>query len=233
MGTDIHCYVEARNQETGKWEQITGFVSDYYDPESEYFSKPEFKFAESPLDSRNYDEFALLANVRNGRGFAGCDTGDAIQPISMPKGLPTDVCDSIKAQSDEWSCDGHSHSWLTAKEIKDYPADTTKKIHRGWVNATGYKQFKENGYPDSWCGFVDGRGVVRVLECDFEKVNKAMELLANFEGKDVTKVYTQVQWGTIAKESAPWLFNEALNQLMERSANGTGDDVRIVFWFDN
>ena len=38
MGCDIHCFVEKRSK-TGKWEKITGFVSDFYDPESDYFNK--------------------------------------------------------------------------------------------------------------------------------------------------------------------------------------------------
>src|SRR5215469_11787636 len=31
---------------------------------------------------RNYDLFAILAGVRNGSGFGGCDTGDPVVPIA-------------------------------------------------------------------------------------------------------------------------------------------------------
>jgi len=117
MGCDIHSFVEVKNA-SGKWEKATGFKSDHYDKDSDYFSQEEFRNGDCVLDARNYNEFAILANVRNGYGFAGVDTGDALKPISMPKGLPEDVSKEVKFESDEWGCDGHSHSWLTAREIK-------------------------------------------------------------------------------------------------------------------
>lgn len=149
MGCDIHCFVEKRSK-TGKWEKITGFVSDFYDPESDYFNKEEYKNADSPLDERSYVEFSILAGVRNRWD---------IVPISEPKGVPSDVCSDIKREIDNWDPDGHSHSYLTAKEISDYVSDD--------------------------------------------------------------------------RQYAKWLFGSCLNQLMDRSETGVGDDVRIVFWFDN
>ena len=50
---------------------------------------------------RCYSLFALLANVRN---YA------EITPISNPRGLPNDVSEIVKEMSDQWGCDGHSHS---------------------------------------------------------------------------------------------------------------------------
>lgn len=40
---------------------------------------------------RNYDVFGMLADVRNGSGFAGVDTGDGFVPIDVPRGLPDDL----------------------------------------------------------------------------------------------------------------------------------------------
>lgn len=36
---------------------------------------------------RDYFLFGVLANVRNGHGFAGVDTGDPVDPISEPRGV--------------------------------------------------------------------------------------------------------------------------------------------------
>ena len=224
MGCDIHCFVEKRGPKTGKWKKISGFVSDYYDPDNEYFSSDKYKKTSRILCRRNYDEFAILANVRNGYGFAGCDTGDAIRPISMPKGLPEDVSSPIKRESDKWGGDGHSHSWLTAKEIKDYLAEDLKKIQRGWVTVPTYKQFIETGNPYPCCGMVDGSQIMRVPQKDCEKIQA--------ENPDKI-VYTKIEWTEYAKDCAPWLFNECLNQLMAKSSDGTGEDIRLVFWFDN
>lgn len=96
MGCDIHSFAEVK--ENGSWK----VVEDY-----------------RPFQDRNYQLFALLADVRNGSGFAGCDTGNHIEPISIPKGLPKDCSAKVQLNSDDWDIDGHSHSWLTLKELLD------------------------------------------------------------------------------------------------------------------
>lgn len=224
MGCDIHCFVEKKDLKTGKWEKITGFKSDFYDKDSDYFSTDRFKNGDSILDARNYNEFAILANVRNGFGFGGCDTGDPIKPISMPKGLPDDISEEVKLKAEEWGSDGHSHSWLTIKEIKDYPADTIVKISRGLVTVEVYKEFKKTGNPYPCCGDVGGYGPVIVENNLCEKYQ---------EEHPEKSVYTKIEWSNTAKDTAPWLFGEGLSQLSKRSETDDGSDVRIVFWFDN
>ena len=66
MGTDIHAVVQHKVK--GKW--VT--------------------YAEG-YPHRRYDVFAVMANVRNGRGFAGCILNDGLKVISEPKGLPEDA----------------------------------------------------------------------------------------------------------------------------------------------
>lgn len=223
MGCDIHCYVEVAD-EKGKWYKTGGFISDAYNPKSKYFSTEEYKNADQILDERNYDEFAILANVRNGYGFAGVDTGDAIKPISMPKGLPEDISEQVLLEAKQWGSDGHSHSYLTAKEIADYPADLITKTHRGWVTVDVYKQFKNGGSPYPYCGGVGGTNIIYAKNHQCEDIQ---------EQNPEKTVYTQIEWKTTARESAPWLFDDGLSQLMSRSKNSFGTDVRIVFWFDN
>ena len=58
---------------------------------------------------RHYALFSVMANVRN--------YPRTHQPISEPKGLPEDVSELTKMCSDYFGVDGHSHSWLSAKEI--------------------------------------------------------------------------------------------------------------------
>lgn len=71
-------------------------------------------------EGRNYDLFAILADVRNGYGFAGSYTGEGFKPISDPKGLPEDISEEIKKRSDDYGSNGHSHSWFTVKELTEY-----------------------------------------------------------------------------------------------------------------
>jgi hypothetical protein len=44
---------------------------------------------------RNYSLFAILANVRNGVGFGGCDTGDRFAPTVAPRSVPDDASDCV------------------------------------------------------------------------------------------------------------------------------------------
>lgn len=224
MGCDIHSFVEIKHKKTGKWEKATGFKSDSYNANSDYFGTDEYLKGSSLLDGRNYSMFAILADVRNGYGFAGCDTGDAIRPISLPKGLPDDVSDEVKQESDEWGVDGHSHSWLTAEEIQNYKNNPPEKKQRGWVTTEVFKDWINGGKPYPCCGFVQGQNVIHASNDDCITVQ---------EQNPDKWVYTQIEWTEHITECASFLFGDALKQLMNRSESGKGDDIRLVFWFDN
>lgn len=69
MGTDIHMVVQVKNK-SGDWELVSpSEVPGADDYESSHSSNQWY-------GPRNYDAFAILANVRNGFGFAGCETGE-------------------------------------------------------------------------------------------------------------------------------------------------------------
>ena len=68
MGTDIHSIAQMRRN--GSWETVAIGVCG---------------------DPRSYNTFAMLANVRNGRGFAGIKTSDGFPYIHEPRGLPADL----------------------------------------------------------------------------------------------------------------------------------------------
>ncbi len=223
MGCDIHCYTEKKNPKTNEWEKITGFVADYYVEGDEYFGTDRFKKADSPLDARNYAMFSVLADVLNGYGVAGIDTGDAIKPISEPKGLPSDVCDEIKAESDDWGVDGHSHSYLTPQEIARYNKGH-ERIIRGVVDAREYQEYLDEGQPSTWCGGVSGPNI--------EYTDSTQILHKQKQDGDKT-YYCQIQWSKPIYEGCKWLFDECLEQLKGRCESKDLDDVRIVFWFDN
>lgn len=103
MGCDIHMFREVRRD--GKWECLEETYEEDYGTEEE----PEMvAHLESLPVSRNYWLFGLLAaGVRTEWEFSW----DA-------RGLPEDVSDVIKFDSDEWDCDGHNHSWLSLIELK-------------------------------------------------------------------------------------------------------------------
>jgi hypothetical protein len=97
-------------------------------------------------NGRNYDLFAILADVRNGYGFAGSYTGEGFKPISEPKDIPSDVSVEVEKASENYGIDGHSHSWFTVKELNDYDWEQeTVTLRAGWYEMrTPLEELKQN-----------------------------------------------------------------------------------------
>lgn len=199
MGTDIHLEVEVLGED-GVWhwvEHPDRPCDDEYCTDGKYNDKTPNKdmvgkdhylchgtghYVRQFWRDRNYDVFAILADVRNGVGFAGIDTGDGFVPISEPRGLPDDLSDVLRKERDRYPSyddeegDGddwmerwrrdpdlgeHSLSWLTVREILDYDWDrTTKK--RGWVDPWNFELWRRNGKPNSWSGSISGGSVEHI-----------------------------------------------------------------------
>jgi hypothetical protein len=186
---------------------------------------------------RNYSLFAILADVRNGRGFAGCDTGDGFVPIDDPRGIPDDVSDSVKADADRWDADGHSHSWLTVAEMLAYDWTQTTK-QRGFVSAPEFWKWnrwnRKNGEsPDSYCGGVGGAGIRKVSEQEmiqllepFGNEWSAQERIEN----ELSSVYCQAEWEQPYYKAVRHFLSDTMPRLWQL---GKPDEVRLVFWFDN
>lgn len=116
MGCDIHEYLEYK--EDGVWKL-----------------GPEINL------ERNYDMFAILADVRNYDGF---------EQIVEPRGVPADSCQEILDACAQWEGDGHSHSYLTLADILNF--DWTKTITQsGFVAYRGYASWRyEHKEPSEW-----------------------------------------------------------------------------------
>lgn len=104
MGCDIHMHVEKR-------------VNDAYQ------KMTELRFADgpAPFNWRSYGLFGFLAGVRN---------YSDVPPLSQPRGLPDDVSTSVREESDDWGCDGHSHSWLSVEELASFNYDAAVEDRR-------------------------------------------------------------------------------------------------------
>ena len=228
MGCDIHLYVEKRID--GKWIAQGNFERD----EDGYTQD-----GDNYYDGRNYDLFAILADVRNGRGFAGVKTGDGFNPIAAPKGLPEDVSDEIKGISDSWDIDGHSHSFFTVRELLDY--DWTQETGKqGWLNMPEWERWsrwdRNRGVgPNSYCGAVSGGAVKHITpeEADalFKDVSwRDREAIA----AQHPQTYAQASWGTSYYRAAGSFIDETMSKLLKLAGGTKGiADVRIVFFFDN
>jgi len=147
MGCDIHLSVERKNPTTGNWD----FVSpEGLAPQDDWDRKRGFW---DWCGGRNYGLFSILANVRNGFGFAGVDTGDGYNPIANPKGIPEDASPEYLAQVKRWEGDGHSHSFFTVRELLDYDWNQTTR-RRGLIDPLEFAFMLQRDVckPFSWCG---------------------------------------------------------------------------------
>ena len=199
---------------------------------------------DSPSDyefNRHYQLFAVLANVRNGYGFAGVRTGDAVEPISEPRGLPLDFEISTETDEDGNEMDGvhliedsaflkpwrrenypddltvwmgdHSHSWLTADEMLAWFENAPETTHEGVLSRKQYEEWDKVSPPEEYCGDIWGTGVV-VID----------------EGADTTDdgwTYIRVAWRAPLVEELAYFFDE-VRKLQEEHG-----EVRFVFGFDS
>ena len=231
MGCDIHLYVERR--ENGKWTLVREQVpneefGECYDPHgtqliSQY--SPSGKHVNVFYNHRNYNFFAILANVRNRRGCAEMSTRQGFKPISMPRGLPQDISPEIKQLSDWWGIDGHSHSWLTVQELIEYDWEQTV-VSYGVVTRPQYEEFVETGIrPDAYCEWIYGRNIEVVSPAEMEAI------IADGADDDETRYYVCIRWSWTYREAVgDYVFDTLFPTL---KALGDPDSVRIVFWFDN
>jgi len=177
----------------------------------DYFKKNPYHsvFDEEPemermelYGNRNYGLFATLVGIR--------DYTDSIIPVSEPKGIPDDCCEAIKRENEAWSGDGHSHSWLTLKEIRDYQAKEPILPRTGLLAPADVVEFDKNGtIPQSWCQGTNQEGYERRSWVD--KNETLIPLIELMQKR--------------AKELMQYSWQEYDFQNDEK--------IRIVFWFDN
>jgi hypothetical protein len=90
----------AEVKHAGRWE---------YAPEAELFN------------CRDYGLFGWLAGVRN---------YSAVPVLAAPRGLPDDASREVRKEAEDWDGDGHTHSWLSARELLDFDYDATFEDRR-------------------------------------------------------------------------------------------------------
>ena len=130
MGTDIHSIAQVKRD--GRWTTVAIGIDG---------------------DQRNYNTFAMLANVRNDYGFAGCRTSTGFPVIHEPRGLPEDLKtnedNGFKYLDEEPMYLGdHSFSWCTLAELRRFIEDVAKKTEThivGVVDRATYDLHKQTG----------------------------------------------------------------------------------------
>ena len=234
MGTDIHCHLERRTAAGQPWERVADAAV---------------------VDDRNYNLFAMMADVRNGHGFAGVRTGEGFAPIARPRGLPDDCCLDVMMAAERWAGNGHSHSWLTIAEIMSYDWSQTTTL-TGIVDLPQLARWKLLGAPEMWSGSISGPGIgVIDQQRAVQYVDEALSIVehdwwavfhldnARTDRADASEIARlvshrcgverprfQVSWQHAYHECA----GELLSRVVPLSwRHGLPENVRLVFWFDS
>lgn len=271
MGCDIHLRVQVKapkkverglRDDGSTYEWTTTFYdkdwrcmedmkpNEYWNSKTDPLNDQDGRYrADVWYHDRNYNFFAILANVRNGRGFAGLPTGTGFKPIAEPRGYPTDLGDlgpliGMDELDGIWMGD-HSHSWVTLTELLAVEWNTAKTVHTGVVSPAEYVEWKEKGIPSSWCGGVGGGSTLVVSNAEMEVLFAKGEVTKEDGGvfgrrrdKPIGAIsyYTSVTWTSTYADSVGsevMAFIERLKTLCTEWAEGDTDRVRLVFGFDS
>jgi hypothetical protein len=190
-------------------------TADYFEEINTRYVEPG-KVREHWYHDRNYMVFAVLADVRNGRGFAGVPTHRPITPISEPRGVPADATpESLATLSNE-----HSASWLMLSEVLAYDWDQPIQ-HHGVVSMTEFDEYLRTGAPSSWCGDISG-GAIRKVTMD-----EAMAMVK--AGNLDPDAYTSISWG----DSMAAQVEDFLTTMKVLAMTAGEVPVRLVFDFDS
>ena len=206
MGCDIHMICEFRW--LGKWfMKSEPFFVSCYDEE----------LTISPYDGRNYTLFGILAEVRS----------DEYEPIDVPRGLPMDMSEFAREYMDEHRDWCHSFSWLSLRDLEEYDWRATRGI-MGLLTPVQYKQYLDTGeIPKIIPTDVANASDLSIL--DEEELGDGVEDFTEYD-----LIYCQLKSeGTI--DECEWFLNYTMPKLRELrdAVNGTDDDIRILFCFDN
>lgn len=213
MGTDIHGVFQRRNPSTKAFEDVP---SNY-------------------RQDRHYQLFAVLASVRNGYGFAGVPTGQAVKPISEPRGFPADFLvkdechptvslDHMDPRRREWQnaddnlevwMGDHSHSWLSGEELLGWWAHVPEVIKTGVLDRAVYETWDGTSTPQFYCGGVSGRQVIVINDNAVEKAAKS------------GWTHIRCTWTVQLSEELAYFFDEV------KRLQDVHGEVRFVFGFDS
>jgi hypothetical protein len=203
MGTDIHIMFEIFYD--GKWHSLNERHGSIIMASEDIFD-----------GCRNYNAFAILADVRNGTGFAGCKTSDGFNVISEPKGFPDDMSEEVAKWAEGAD---HTPSWLTLKELLEFDWNQVVNIY-GLTRFETYKRWDKKDYPDDMCGGVGGTDVV---ELEMEEADKLII-------PPTKRTYVKINFPLSYKEAAGSYYTNLIPIMQQL---GKPEEVRIVFYFDS
>ena len=246
MGTDIHGFFQRRPKVAKRDNGFRLSTTKHTD----WGGQPHFSLSVDVLglgdnpndwrrygtwqtDHRNYVLFAILANVRNGFGFAGCNIFTPLESLlTEPMDLPDDIRYSPHYKSsspgynsgsydDIWMGE-HSHGVLTADEILSY--DFQRRLTEfGVVDMENLQLIAAGKQPRDYCGDIWGRGVKKHPRID---MTEGKTFIVN--PSDYT--HFEVMWD--GRELIEYV-RDFIDEVRAKVDANPDYDIRIVFGFDS
>jgi hypothetical protein len=151
-------------------------------------------------DDRDYAVFAWLAGVRNRHDS---------EVLSVPRGLPIDASETVRAEFAENG--GHNASFFTVNELN--AAGRKPVRYHGSIEEKLYLQWRASGdhFPESWCQSTNVR---TVSEARYKAGDRRRDRLG---------LYVECEW-EVPMQAAFERFFKFLEEC--------GREARLVFWFD-
>lgn len=239
MGTDIHSIAQVRRN--GVWETVAIGICG---------------------DPRSYNTFAMLANVRNGRGFAGIKTSDGFPFIHEPRGLPSDLKDPSLVEVDIYvRKDSLVAAW--DRDGKLVAVDSTETRRTRYLNDDGGRMWLGD-HSHSWCSLSELIAFVETVAktstvklcgyVDYAEYQKAKAEGRDFSGwcgdvsgPSIVKVHEEdlpswegwepthvfAEWEKPVLD-ASWLQEIVVAlQTVQSRCGVSAEDVRFVYGFDS
>lgn len=234
MGTDIHLQVQGKRAD-GVWEYVK--IKPFF-----RYDDPGFSWDDDP-SGRNYNLFALLADVRNGHGFAGSYRHEPVRHhfggCGLPDGLTPDDCYQHDEDGDDLPdfvagdayIGDHSFTHATLAELRAVTWDQEFESG-GIVDEKNFRIWQERGVPESWSGGIWGDGIVVHEPLDY------VVLLADgglrYDQYGNCRDYCRVTWTwqpLVDCAFRRWVDGERMAEIAE--VYGGPQNVRVLIGFDS
>lgn len=223
MGTDIHCVFQAKAKDVAKF---TGSQTPVKDPEEWIDIASEWD------ENRHYLLFAVLADVRNGFGFAGSYRHEPLRPIvEERRGLPDDFAYDHDLR---WMGD-HSFHWLYGSEMLEWTRLDRSLVFGGIIDREDFEKWDGSSEPESYSGGIFGPGIIVITDkasaarcyvsVDEEQNTKETGLMV---APTENWTHIRVWWRSSLLDQLSYFFNGIIKPLM-----GNYGEIRMVMGFDS
>jgi hypothetical protein len=222
MGCDIHVFVEKFDYDKDEWVYVPppDVKVDYrwgtgnevpMAPGGVYY-EDNHAYLVDWFDDRNYDLFALLADVRNGAG---------ITPLGFTEGWPRDISETLQKEFIEHTPVHYEHTPVHYRlDHLINQIDTVGGVDRvGYLTEYDFLRWKASGIePETWCGMISGPGIVLIDETEYPGP------------KGSERLHVHTRWRSQARVTER--FREMLQEV-EDTCGVTRDRVRVLMYFDS